>query len=104
MIMEDNWSDRTRGWLDINIQAFKEQQKKRDMRTEEMTTEEKYEYLIGMIEGCMPNDEDVVLTERLLDSLLTDLKVKYPVFSLTDSSVSFNRYNNLTEDFGYTSV
>jgi len=31
-----------------------------------------YEYLIGMIEGCMPNDNDVVTTEKLLDKLIKE--------------------------------
>lgn len=46
------------------------------MTVEEMTLEEKYEYLIGMIEGCMPNDDDVVTTEKLLDAYIPQFKKK----------------------------
>ena len=62
------------------------------MKTKEMTTEEKYESLIGMIEGCMPDDDDIVHTEQLLESLLIDLTAKYPIFSLIVSGVTFHRY------------
>ena len=70
------------------------------MEIKDMTTEDKYNYLIGMIEGCMNNDSDIVSTEQLLESLLIDLKVKYPVFSCTDDSVTFERYEDIKEDFG----
>jgi len=36
-----------------------------------------YEYLIGMIEGCMPNDNDVVTTEKLLDKLIKEYAQQY---------------------------
>jgi len=42
-----------------------------------MTPKTKYEFLIGMIEACMPNDEDVVYAEKLLDSLFEDLGIKF---------------------------
>jgi hypothetical protein len=42
-----------------------------------MTPKTKYEFLIGMIEACMPDDEDVVYTEKLLDSLFEDLGIKF---------------------------
>jgi len=57
-----------------------------------MSTETKYEYLIGMIEGCMIDDADIVDTETLLESLLVDLIAKYLVFSPTDSRVLFSPY------------
>ncbi|HDY66575.1 hypothetical protein LCGC14_2170030 [marine sediment metagenome] len=31
-----------------------------------------YDIIIGMIEGCMPNDKDVIVTEKLLDKLLEE--------------------------------
>ena len=37
-------------------------------------TATKYDYLIGMIEGCMEKDSDIVATEKLLDSLIQELK------------------------------
>jgi len=60
-----------------------------------MTTKDKYDYLIGLIEGCMECDNDVMATERLLDSLLIDLRTKYPVFSPVDSVVEFHSYDIL---------
>ena len=65
-----------------------------------LTTKEKYDCLIGMIEGCMNNDSNIVTSELLLDSLLVDLKTKYPVFSPADSRVEFEKYITLKEDFG----
>ncbi len=62
------------------------------MEIKGMTTEEKYDSIIGMIEGCMEDNDSVVDTERLLESLLIDLTTKYPVFSLKDSSVTFHEY------------
>ena len=53
---------------------------------------EKYDYLIGMIEGCMNEDNNIVETEKLLESLLMDLRFKYPVFSPIDSVVEFHSY------------
>ena len=69
------------------------------MEIKDMTTEEKYEYLIGMIEGCMWNDKDVVSTEKLLESLLIDLQIKYPVFDPVGSGVTFKEYIKLNEIF-----
>ena len=65
---------------------------KKDVTIEQMSTEDKYEYLIGVIEGCMPNNEDVVHAERLLKALLIDLINKYPAFSPTDSKINFHKY------------
>ena len=65
---------------------------KEEITIESMSTQDKYEYLIGMIEGCMTEDKDVVHTEQLLEALLVDLINKYPVFSPTDSRVHFFEY------------
>jgi len=51
-----------------------DEQQKQTMTADEMSLEEKYQYLIGMIEGCMPNDEDVVATEKLLDAYINQFK------------------------------
>ena len=64
----------------------------KEITIESMSTQDKYEYLIGMIEGCMAEDKDVVHTEQLLEALLIDLVNKYPVLSLTDSRVTFFEY------------
>lgn len=69
-----------------------------------LSTVQKYETLIGMIEGGMADDDMIVGTEIVLDSLLVDLKTKYPVFSPTDSTVEFKSYKHLEEDFGCTNL
>ena len=51
------------------------------MEVSEMTIQDKYSYLIGMIEGCMPEDSDIVATEQLLESFLVDLQYFHPHFS-----------------------
>lgn len=55
-----------------------------------MSISDKYDYLIGMIEGCMECDNDVMATERLLDSFLIDLQYSHPSVGVTkDSVISF---------------
>ena len=65
---------------------------KEEVTIDQMSTQDKYEYLIGMIEGCMPDNREVVETEKLLEALLIDLINKYPVFSPTDARVTFFEY------------
>ena len=42
-----------------------------------LTPKSKYDLIIGFIEGCMPNDKDVVATEQVLDSLLEGLGITF---------------------------
>ena len=55
-----------------------------------------YELLIGMIEGCMPNDDDMVTTEKLLDKLLLEYAQHFRKNPLTpmQEAIEALKYNN----------
>ena len=54
----------------------KQKNNNKEITIDDMSIVTTYKYLIGMIEGCMEDDDCVVYTEKLLDALLEKLSVK----------------------------